>query len=841
MESASADENQKAEIENQKSKIENQKSKIYRVMFRNYLKTSVRNLLRYKFISAINLFGLTVGLTCCLLILCYIVHELSYDRYNANADRIYRVTRTFYASNGAEDLRLCAIAPPFGPLLKNDFPDIESYTRLLANGPTPIRYGEKVFNEPGTWFADENLFKIFTVKTLSGNPATALSNPYSVMLTPGEAKKYFGNEDPLNKVILLNNQYNLKVTGIFEPFPATAHLHPDIMISFSTLNDTSIYGLKNLQTNYSNNAFYTYILLPKNYPTDKIVNQFPAFIDNNIHEKMRPGMKESKMTSLALQKLTDIHLRSHYDDEAEVNGNINTVYIFAAIAFFILLIACINYMNLSTARSALRSREIGVRKVVGAQRKELITQFLFESVFLSWIAMLMAVVLTVLLIPVLNELTGQQLTSQVLLSTKLVIPLLFIPFIVGIFSGIYPALFLSSFRPVLVLKGIFKPGSGNLSLRKVLVVSQFAISIILIICTGIIFRQLNYVTTTSPGFDKNQIVTMAYNYRLDPKYETFRNELLQKSTIKNAARSSRIPTGRLLDDMGAQTSVGDSMRPTTANVKFVAADYDFIPTYGVKMVAGRNFSRDFPTDSSNYILNETAVKMLGWKNVQAAVNQPFRYGGILGRVIGVMSDFHFESMHQPIIPLVLIMGTPATKQFYGNFSVKLAANNTQAGLNDLEQAWKEFMPNDPFVYTFLDDNFAHLYDAENRQRNIFTIFSCIAIFIACLGLLGLSAFTVTQRFKEIGIRKVLGASVSNIVNMLSKDFLKLVLIASLISFPVAWYAMNQWLQSFAYRIDVGLWIFPIAAIIAAFVAFLTISFQAIRAAVANPVNSLRTE
>jgi putative ABC transport system permease protein len=810
-------------------------------MFRNYLKTSIRNLLRYKFISAINLFGLTVGLTCCLLILSYIVHELSYDKYNVNADRVYRVTRTFYSSNGAVDLRLSAIAPPFGPLLKNDFPDIESYTRLLENGPTPVRYKEKVFNEQGTWYADENLFKIFSVKTLEGNPASALSDPFTVMLTPAEARKYFGSDDAINKVLVLNNQYNLKVTGIFEPFPATAHIHPDIMISFSTLNDSSIYGLKGLQTNYGNNAFYTYILLPKNYPTEKITNQFPAFIDNHLRSQTKPEVKQSKYTSLALQKLTDIHLRSHYDDEAEVNGNITTVYVFAAIAFFILLIACINYMNLSTARSALRSREIGVRKVVGAQRKELVMQFLFESVFLSWVAMLLAVVLTILLIPVLNKLTAQELSAQVLLQSKLLIPLILIPFIVGIISGIYPALFLSSFRPVLVLKGIFRPGSGNLSFRKVLVVTQFAISIILIICTGIVFRQLNYVMTTAPGFDKDQVVTMSYDYKLEPKFDAFRNELLQKSTIRNVARSSRIPTGRLLDDMGAQTIVGDSMHPTSVDVKFVAADYDFLPTYGVKLVAGRNFSRDFPTDSNNYVLNEAAVKMIGWKNAQSAIDQPFKYGGVTGKIIGVMSDFHFESMHQPIIPLVLIMGTPVSRQYYGELSVKLAANNTQAGLNDLQQTMKDFLPNNPFDYTFLDDNFAHLYDVEDRERNIFTIFSCIAIFIACLGLLGLSAFTIAQRFKEIGIRKVLGASVSSIVSMLSKDFLKLILIASLISFPIAWYSMNQWLQSFAYRIDVGWMIFPIAAIIASIVAFLTISFQAIKAAIANPVKSLRTE
>lgn len=810
-------------------------------MFRNYFKTSVRNLLKYKFTSAINLFGLTVGLTCCLLIFTFVLHELSYDQYNKNADQIYRVTRSFNNSSGVEDLYLGSVAPPFGPLLKNDFPEIRQYTRLLPNGITPIRYEDKIFNEPGAWFGDENLFDVFTVEVLQGNPATALSDPFSVMITPGIAKKYFGTEDPMNKTLRLDNKNDLKITGIYKPFPSTAHLHPEILISFSTLEDSAIYGIKNLQTNFSNNSFFTYIVLPENYQVERITNRFPAFIDKYMRNVKNPENRQSRYTALHLQKLTEIHLHSHLDNEAEQNGDITIVYIFAAIALFILLIACINYMNLSTARSALRSREIGVRKVVGAQRKELILQFLFESVLLTSVAMLLALALSAFLMPLLNQLSGQQLSLSILYQWRVAIFILLIPFLVGIVSGIYPALFLSSFRPVMILKGVFTPAAGNLSFRKVLVVVQFTISIILIICTAVVFRQLSYLMKTAPGFDKEQVITMAYNYSLDPQYEAFRNELLQHSTIINSTRSSRIPTGRLLDDLGAETVSGDSTAPVSGNVKFVTADYDFIPAYGIKILAGRNFSREYPTDTNNYILNESAIKMLGWQHAGNAVGKSFRYGGVTGNVIGVMNDFHFESMHQPIIPLVLFMGTPVTRKYYGNLSVKLAANNIQAGLNDVRETWNKFMPGNAFDYTFLDDNFAQLYEAERRQQHIFTIFSLVAIFIACLGLFGLSAFAITQRFREIGIRKVLGASVSSIVNMLSKDFLKLVILASFVSFPVAWFAMSQWLNGFAYRIEIGLWIFPVAALLASIVAFATISIQATKAAMANPIKSLRTE
>jgi putative ABC transport system permease protein len=807
-------------------------------MIGNYLKIALRNLMKYKFISFINLFGLTVGLSCCLLILTYIINELSFDKFNDKADRIYRVTRSWNNSDGEISLNLGTVAPPFGPLLKNDFPDIEKVTVLLPSGNTTFKYGEKIFNEANGMFADENLFDVFNVKVIRGNPKKALSDPFSIMLTEDVAKKYFGNEDPLNKVMRLDRQFQFKVTGIFEKLPATSHWHADHLLSFSTLKDSAIYGEKNLRTNFGNNSFFTYLLLPKNYDAKKLEAQFPAFIDRVMPMPKDGQGKTSSTTHLALQKLTDIHLRSHLDLEAEQNGDIKRVYIFSAIALFILLIACINYMNLSTARSALRAREIGVRKVVGAQKPELIAQFLCESVLLSWVAILLAMGLAQLAIPALNRLSAQELSLGILLKWQLLLPLFAVPFIVGILSGLYPALFMSSFRPVLVLKGLFKVGSANVSFRKVLVVTQFAISIVLIISTVVVFDQLKYMQKKDLGYNKDHIVTMGYNTLLKDSYESFRNELLQNSFIKQVARSSRIPTGRLLDSQDGFFAEGNSMKPVATTIKNVLVDYDFIPAYNIKMAAGRNFSRDFGADTTSFILNESAVASLGIKDPNKMVGRPFKYGRTNGQVVGVTKDFHFESLHQKIVPLLLQV--PPSDN-YGLISIKLGGQNVPDALAYIENRWKKYLPEVPFQYTFLDERFGKLYEAELKQGSIFTVFAFIAIFIACLGLFGLSAFTITQRVKEIGIRKVLGASIGSIVGLLSKDFLKLVAIAAIIAFPVAYYVTHHWLQDFAYRINIPLWAFIAAGVVAALIAFVTISFQAIKAAVANPVMNLRTE
>ena len=807
-------------------------------MIKNYFKIAFRNLMKYKFISFINLFGLTVGLACCLLITSYILNELSFDRYNKNAKNIYRIERTFLnAETGALSLQLGAVAPPFAPLLENDFKNIKHATRLLPISSIPVKYGENIFNEKGLFFAEQNVFDVFDFKVTEGNPANALAEPFSVMLDQKTAKKYFGNTDPLNKVIRLGNQYDCKVTGLFKDLPENSHWHPEILLSFNTLKDSAVYGAENLRTNWGNNAFYTYLLVPDHFNAKTFEAQLPAF--QNRHIPADGKFKASDYSVLTLRKLTDIHLYAHTDEEIEINGDIKRVYIFAAIALFILLIACINYMNLSSARSVLRAKEIGVRKTAGAGKGELITQFLSESVFIAWMAAVLAFTLTVVALPALNQLSGQNLSVNNLLHWNVLIVILLVPFIVGILSGIYPALYLSSFEPVKVLKGIIIKGGGNISFRKALVVFQFSISIVLIIATVIVFQQLNYIQNKSLGFDKDHVVTVRYNSGLDHSYQSFKDELLSNSNIREVALSSRIPSGRLLDSQGSQLNRGDSLAPSKADIKYVVADEDFIPTYGIKIVAGRNFSKDYGMDTSSFLINATAVKALELKSNEAAVGKQFQYGDRKGTIVGVFNDFNFESLHQRIIPLVLYEPS-VTDGNVGNISIK-TSGNVPAALAQIEKTWKKYLPEIPYEYKFLDAQYAKLYEAENKESSILIIFSCIAIFIACLGLFGLSAFTITQRVKEIGIRKVLGASTGSIVELISKDFLVLVVIAAIIAFPVAWYAMNHWLHNFAYRINIAWWVFVAAGIIAFLIAFATISFQAVKAAISNPVKSLRSE
>lgn len=805
-------------------------------MIKNYLRSAFRNIARHKFISFINIFGLTIGLTCCLLILTYIVKELSYDKFNHNAPNIYRVSRSFNTADGIVNLHLGAVAPPFGPLLKNEFPDIKKVTRLFPNGDVVLRYKDKLLTEKGSYFADENFFSFFDLKTVAGDPKTALSEPYTVMMTEDMARKYFGNEDPINKEVRLDNTANFKVTGIFKPFPPNSQMHPQMLMSFNTLNDDKVYGRNQLATNWGNNSFFTYLLLPDHYNIDRISSQFPAFIDKYMNSPGQP--RQSKFTQLHIQRFLDIHLHSHLDDEVEQNGDIKRVYIFSAIALFILLIACINYMNLSTARSTLRAKEIGIRKVIGAQQKEIITQFLSESVLITYFSLVLALILTWALLPLINQLSELGLSVNSLFKPSILISVLLLPLIIGLISGIYPAIFMSSFKPIKVLKGILKVGSGNISFRKVLVVVQFSISIILIVATTIVFQQLRYIQNKSLGFNKDHLVTLGGIPA--NQFEAFRADVLRDPSVKDIGRSSRIPSGRLLDDQGASVFDGDKPLPVKADIKCINTDYGFIPTYGIKMMAGRNFSRDFATDSNNFVINESTVSVLGWKSPENAIGKDMSYGGVKGKVIGVVKDFHFESLHQNIIPILMKMPSFANNS-YRRVTVKIDGNHINSALATLEQTWKKYQPETPFEYSFLDERFQKLYNSEQEQGNLFTIFSCLAIFIACLGLFGLSAFTISQRVKEIGVRKVLGASIPQIVTELSKDFLKLVVVAAVIALPIAWYAMSKWLLDFAFRIDIQWWVFVMAGVIALIIAFATISYQSIKAAMANPVKSLRSE
>jgi putative ABC transport system permease protein len=600
-------------------------------------------------------------------------------------------------------------------------------------------------------------------------------------------------------------------------------------MSFNSLKDIPMVGEKGLTADFGDNAFDTYLMFPPHYNVQYIKAQFPAFLNKycgNI----------AKGTSLTLQKLTDIHLTSHLADEIEENGNINRVYIFSAVALFILFIACINYMNLSTARSALRAKEIGIRKVVGAQRKEIITQFLSESVLMSWLSLLLAFGLTGLTLPLIAKMSGLALTINSLLSWQVLVPVLALPIFIGLISGIYPALFLSSFIPVKVLKGIFKVNTNRFSFRKVLVVFQFSISIALIVATIVVYEQLQYIQDKDLGFSKDHVLTMGYDGSLTKQFDAFRNDLLKNPGIRQVGLSSRIPSGHLIDYQGASALEGGSLQPLAVNLKELTVDDGFIPAFGMQMVAGRNFSRNIKTDSNKWILNETTVKTLGWKSPQDALNKQIKYGDVMGNVIGVVKDFHFESLHQAIVPMIFLFGRPPHYM-----SIKIDGHHVQSSIAAIRQTWQQYLPDTPFDFSFLDTKFDQLYRSDQQQGTLFTIFSCLAIFIACLGLFGLSAFTITQRVKEIGVRKVLGASITQIVLELSRDFLTLVILAALVAIPVSWYLMNKWLLDFASRISISWWIMAAAALIAFIIAFATISFQSIKAAMANPVNSLRSE
>ncbi|WP_031525960.1 ABC transporter permease [Dyadobacter crusticola] len=800
-------------------------------MIQNYLKIALRNLLKHKAFSFINIAGITIGLSCFLLLSLYVKDELSYDRFHVNADRIYRLSRTFLSKDGTESLRLGHAAPPFGPLVKQDFPEVEEVVRLLQVNAN-VRYGEKTFNEEDVFAAEANLFKVFSFQLKQGNPANALANPFSILFSRPMAEKYFGKEDPIGKIVRLDNQLDYTITGVFEPLPSQSHFHPNFLISFSTLNDDRIYGAEGLRTNWGNNSFSTFLLLPAGYNPQKLVKAFPAFQNKHIDPRA------STYSRLDLMKLTDIHLHSHLDSEIEANGDIQYVYLFSAIALFILLIACINYMNLATAKSATRAREVGMRKVIGAVRHQLIRQFLSESMLLVTISLIFALVTVTLCLPLLNQFTQKQLTFAALLDPVFFSVLISITLFTGLIAGSYPAFFMTSFQPLSVFRGKVSSALKNGKLRQILVVTQFSIAVVLIVSTTVVYNQMRYVQNYNLGYSKDQVVLLQAGSDSSTNYESIKQRLKSGSNIIEVGRSSRIPSGRLLDSWEAYVMKGDSMAPTDINIKSLSVDEDFIPTYQIGMAAGRNFSREFPTDRTNaFVLNETAVKLLGWKNPQEAIGARFGYGEIRGQIIGVTKDYHFESLHQKVAPIVMF----CQPDRLGWMSVHISGGNMQQALAHIETVWKQQYPEVPFSYEFLDQRFGTLYAREQTQQMLFGIFAGIAILISCMGLLGLSMFMAELRTKEIGVRKVLGASVSSLVIMLSNDFLKLVTIAILIASPIAWYAMDSWLQDFAYHTDMHIGVFIFAAIISVGIALLTISFQSIKAALMNPVKSLKSE
>ncbi|MEO8413005.1 MAG: ABC transporter permease [Ginsengibacter sp.] len=806
-------------------------------MFKNYVKISFRNLWRNKAFSAINIFGLSIGIATCLLIMLFVRNELSYDRFNKKADQMVRVV--FRGTVDGQKMKEANVMPPVAQTLLSNFPEVKEATRLQRSGSQIISYGDESFKEDGFAFVDPNFFEVFTLPFITGNAANALLQPNTIVITKAIANKYFGNQDPLGKILAIKGATTgFKITGVIDKIPEDSHFHFDFFASLENVPDAK-------STSFMTSGYNTYLVLQKGYDYKKLEAKLPMVVDKYMGPQFQQGFgmslaeyrKKGNDIGLFLQPLGDIHLHSDFTNDLEPGGDIRYVYIFSAIAFFMLLIACINFMNLSTAGAAKRAREVGIRKVLGSLKPELIKQFLVESVFLTASAFLIAVVLVLIALPFFNNFTGKDLHLG-LTSNPLIVPsLLFFVLITGIFAGTYPAFFLSSFKPVTVLKGRFSSGKKSIGLRSALVVFQFFISIILIVSTTIVYKQLSYIQNVKLGYDKDQVMVLPETYLLGKNQEAFYHKILQDPRVIHVSVSGYLPAG---DSYGNNFFIypGNNNAQLVKTLRY-DVDENYLATLGMKMAYGRNFSKEFGTDSSGIILNETAAKALGWD--KDALNKTISRRDNDGsesryHVIGVVKDFHFKSLHELISPLVMVLTKGA-----GTMIVKVKTKDIAGLLATMKKDWTSFAPEGPLNYSFLDDRVNQTYEAEHRVGTILGAFAGLTIFIACLGLFGLVTFTAVQRTKEIGIRKVLGASVSGIVQLLSKDFLKLILVAIIIATPVAWWAMSKWLQDFAYRIDIAWWMFVLAGLAAILIALITISFQAIKAAVANPVKSLRTE
>ncbi|NLU95786.1 ABC transporter permease [Chitinophaga sp. Ak27] len=792
-------------------------------MLKNYLKIAWRNLWRNKIFSLINVLGLTVGLTACFFIFLYVHFELSYDQFHAKKDRIYRVTCD--VKTPSETIQGGITPWPFAPNMQRDFPEIAAFTRV-STANLLVKKGNVSFQEDQTLFADSSLFRVFDFKLLRGDAATALRDVNSIVLSETAAKKYFGNADPLGESVLLTGDLiPSTVTGVMADMPENTQLKANMLVSMSTLTKLN----PGLDKSWGNFGATTFLLLQPNASAAALTAKFPDFIERHNGDERR---KHKMFYTVALQPLADVYLNTTYG--AYVNGSRNNVYIFTVIALFILFIAAINFVNLTTARSVERAKEIGIRKVVGATRQELLRQFIGECLLLCLMAFVLTLVLFSALLPAFNLLAGKTISDGLIAEPVYIVILLLAAILIGLLAGIYPALVLSSFKPIMVLKGRFSTSSKGTLLRKGLVVTQFAISITLIIGTIIVYLQMHYMHNKDLGFSKEQVLVI--DTHGDPARDAFKNAIASLPGVMRTTMSSGIPGG---NTEGAYTEIQNKQgEMQVANLDLYFVDYDFIPQYKIKLVAGRGFSRDFGTDTTHaMIVNETAVKLLGYTKPEEAVGRSFRQWGREGTIIGVVKDFHFRSLQENIKPLTMRIEPGGCEVL----SIVVAPRDLQGTLAGIEKNWKTLIPNRPFSYYFLNEFFDRQYRAEERFGKLFFNFALLAILISCLGLLGLASYSALQRTREIGIRKVMGASVTDIVNLLSKDFLKLVILSFLIATPLAWYSMHKWLEIFAYRISIAWWVFLVSGVIALGIAIATISYQAIKAALADPVKSMRAE
>ncbi len=802
-------------------------------MIKNYFKTAWRNLVKNKAFSFINILGLSIGISVCFIIMLFIQDELSYDKFNAKADRICRIV--FKANINGGKIFEANVMPPVAAALKNDYPEVEEVARLNINGRTKVTYNDKSFKEDGLVIVDSNFFNVFTLPFIKGNPETALMEPHTIVLTEEYANKYFGKDEPVGKLLVIDNE-SFKVTGIINKIPANSHFHFDMFVSLSNLPYAK-------DPSWMSSGMFTYVVLKKGYDYKKLEAKLPGMVEKYMGPQIQKGMGMSlaqfrtkgNALGFALQPLKDIHLYSQSNFELEPGGDIKYIYIFGAIAIFMLLIACINFINLSTASASKRAKEVGVRKVMGSGKFELVKQFLIESVLITFIALLISFVFIQLALPVFNDLSGKHLSIG--LHIKPWVMLIALALLVGLLAGIYPAFFLSAFKPIAVLKGRLSAGTKSLGLRSGLVVFQFFISVSLIIGTIIVYQQMSFIRNKKLGYNKEQLLVLPNSWALGKNTDAFKQQLLKDSRIKNVTQSSYKPAGPSGNNNALVYPEGkENMVMTTLEYH---VDDQYIPTFEMQMATGRNFSSEYKTDSSAIIINETAARAFGWGD-KAVGEKLVRQNSVRGKdfvytVIGVVKDFHFKSLHETITPLLMVL------QQEPDFIIKIKTADIAGVISSIKKDWEGFNTDEPFTYSFMDDLYIKTYTAEQKTGTILNIFAVLTIFVACLGLFGLATYTAEQRTKEIGIRKVLGASVAQVTTMLSKEFLKLVLIACLIAFPLAWWAMSKWLQDFAYRININWYIFLIAGIAALSIALLTVSFQAIKAAIANPVKSLRSE
>ncbi|MFZ0454167.1 MAG: ABC transporter permease [Ignavibacteriaceae bacterium] len=804
-------------------------------MFKNYIKVAFRNLRKNKGYSFINITGLAVGIACCIAILLYVKNELSYDKFNKYADQIYRVHLTGRINNN--ELNMAVSPSPLGAALMHDLPGIVTYTRIRNFGSPVLRYRNKAFSEERFYNVDSTFFKVFTVNFLEGDPAKALNQPNDVVITESMAKKYFGNEDPMGKILNADHRRDWIVTGVIKDFPQNSHFHFDFLGSLTTYEDSR-------NPFWLSNNYYTYVVLKKGTDPD----QFQKLLDQDVKQYIGPQLekvagltleqlkKSGSSYGFVLQPLNSIHLTSHLDYEIEANSDIDYIYIFSVIALAILLIACINFINLATARSEKRAKEVGIRKTLGSNRSQLVRQFITESVLMSMLSVFIAIIVIEVFLPLFNDISGKEMSLGIFENIYTLLLLIFLAGLIGIIAGSYPAFYLSSFQPVKVLKSENK-GKQKSFLRSGLVIFQFAVTIILFIGTFIIYNQLKYIQNKNLGFDKEQIIIINKTDDIGNQIESFKKELINYPGVVSLSNSNGIPGHQNGDNA---TRVEGTPNDRYQDLRQIWSDYGFINTYNIKMEKGRFFSVEHPSDTSAVVINEAAVKLFGLENpVGKILIEPSPHGDEKYKIIGVTKDFNYESLHQLVRPLTFHL--LAGKNFAQFISVRIKPGDYQGTINYLENTWKKFAGSEAFGYNFLDQNLSHLYIAEQRTSKIATTFSTLAIFIACLGLLGLAAFITEQRTKEIGIRKVLGASIPSLLFMLSKQFLKWVLIANIIAWPVAYYVMNNWLKDFAYRININLWVFLLSGIIALVIALLTVSSHAVKAAVANPIKSLRYE